>query len=42
MADIITVKIPEDALIRSLQSAKHFRIVVLSDGTFTATCKAWR
>src|SRR5437879_578188 len=39
MDNIIRVKIPQDALIRSLQEPKHFRIVVCSDGTFTATCK---
>jgi hypothetical protein len=40
MDKILRVKIPEDALVRSLQEPKDFRIVVHSDGTFTATCKA--
>ena len=40
MGEILTFSIPEQALIRSLQEPKDFRITIRSDGTFTATCKA--
>lgn len=40
MDDFLKVEIPHDALIQQLQQPKDVRIVVRSDGTFSATCKS--
>jgi hypothetical protein len=40
MGELFKVTIPEEVLIRQLQQPKDFRIVIRSDGSFEATCKA--